>query len=38
MQGLYPLWVIEMVVYTGIPFLIVGVILLAVVYFYGKNV
>ena len=38
MQGLHPMWVINMVVHTGIPFLIVGVVLLAVVYFYGKDV
>jgi len=38
MQGLYPTWVISMFIYTGIPFLIVGVILLAMVYFYGKDV
>jgi len=27
-----------MVVYTGIPFILAGVVLLAVVYFYGKDV
>jgi len=38
MQGLYLIWLIGMVVYTGIPFILAGVVLLAVVYFYGKDV